>query len=42
MNAPLDRARFFPRLEAAMAAAGFRWFTRAAWPETAPPAGRDR
>ena len=42
MNAPLDRAGFFPRLEAAMAASGFRWFTRAAWPGPAAPDGTDR
>jgi hypothetical protein len=34
MNAPLDRVQFFPRLERLMAAAGFRWFTRAEWPGT--------
>ena len=34
MNAPLDRVEFFPRLERVMAAAGFRWFTRAEWPGT--------
>ena len=34
MNAPLDRVAFFPRLERLMAAAGFRWFTRAEWPGT--------
>jgi len=42
MNAPLDRCRFFPRLEAAMAALGFRWFTRAEWPGTAAPDGTGR
>jgi hypothetical protein len=36
MNAPLDRIDFFPRLERLMAAAGFRWFTRAEWPGTLP------
>ena len=34
MNAPLDRLEFFGRLERLMAAAGFRWFTRAEWPGT--------
>ena len=42
MNAPLDRVDFFPRLERLMAAAGFRWFTRAAWPETTSAVGTDR
>jgi len=32
MNAPLDRVRFFARLERLMAAVGFRWFTRTEWP----------